>query len=120
MGIHLIVDRQGPPLSIGICAANLHDSRALIPSVRGIPSMRSRCGLRRRRPRKFQGGKGCDYRHLRRWLASHGIRHRLACKGIAGIETERRWGRADHHDARGDTGLAIPGQMVELEGTAVA
>ncbi|MGV9556657.1 IS5 family transposase [Streptomyces sp. NPDC003522] len=88
--IHLIVDRQGLPLSIGISAANLHDSQALIPLVRGIPPIRSRRGPRRRRPGKLHGDKGYDYRHLRRWLASRGIRHRLARKGI---ESSRRLGR---------------------------
>ncbi|MFI5555793.1 IS5 family transposase [Streptomyces sp. NPDC051738] len=88
--IHLIVDRQGLPLSVGISAANLHDSQALIPLVRGIPPIRSRRGPRRRRPGKLHGDKGYDYRHLRRWLASRGIRHRLARKGI---ESSRRLGR---------------------------
>ncbi|MFI6335251.1 IS5 family transposase [Streptomyces sp. NPDC050535] len=82
--IHLIVDRSGLPLSIGISAANLHDSQALIPPIR------SRRGPRRRKPGKLHGDKGYDYRHLRRWLASRGIRHRLARRGI---ESSRRLGR---------------------------
>ncbi|MGW5863615.1 IS5 family transposase [Streptomyces sp. NPDC055239] len=88
--IHLIVDRSGPPLSIGISAANLHDSQAFIPLVRGIPPIRSRRGPRRRRPGKLHGDKGYDYRHLRRRPASRGIRHRLARKGI---ESSQRLGR---------------------------
>ncbi|WP_245883001.1 IS5 family transposase [Streptomyces hyaluromycini] len=88
--IHLIMDRRGLPLSIGISAANLHDSQALIPLVRGIPPIRSRRGPRRRRPGKLHGDKGYDYRHLRRRLSSRGIRHRLARKGI---ESSRRLGR---------------------------
>ena len=84
------MDRQGLPLSVGISAANLHDSQALIPLVRGIPPIRSRPGPRRRRPAKLHGDKGYDYRHLRRWLASRGIQHRLARKGI---ESSRRLGR---------------------------
>ncbi len=64
--IHLIVDRRGLPLSIGISAANLHDSQAFIPPVRGIPPIRSRRGPRRQRPAKLHGDKGYDYRHLRR------------------------------------------------------
>lgn len=75
--MHLLVDRQGLPLSIGISAANLHDSQALIPLVRGIAPIRSHRGPRRRRPGKLQGDKGYDYRFLRRRLASRGIRHRL-------------------------------------------
>lgn len=56
--IHLLVDRQGLPLSIGISAANLHDSQALIPLVRGIPPIHSRRGPRRRRPGKLHADKG--------------------------------------------------------------
>ena len=43
--IHLIVDRQGLPLSVGISAANLHDSQALIPLVRGIRHRLARKGI---------------------------------------------------------------------------
>ncbi|MDV9172116.1 IS5 family transposase [Streptomyces sp. W16] len=88
--IHLIIDRHGLPLSIGISAANLHDSQALIPLVRGIPPIRSHSGPRRRRPGKLHGDKGYDYRHLRRWLSSRDIRHRLARKGI---ESSQRLGK---------------------------
>ncbi len=63
--IHLIVDRKGLPLSVGISAANLHDRQALIPMVLGIPPIRSRGGPRRRRPGKLHGDKGYDYRYLR-------------------------------------------------------
>ena len=88
--IHLIVDRHGLPLSIGISAAILHDSQALVPLVRGIPPIRSRRGPRRRRFGKLHGNKGYDYRHLRRWLSSRGIRHRFARKGI---ESSQRLGK---------------------------
>lgn len=88
--VHLIVDRRGLPLSVGISVASLHDSQALIPPVRGIPPIRSGRGPRHRRPAKRHGDKGYDYCHLRRWLTSRGIRHRLARKGI---ESSRRLGR---------------------------
>jgi hypothetical protein len=42
--IHLLTERTGLPLSVGISGANLHDSQALIPLVRGIPPIRSRRG----------------------------------------------------------------------------
>ena len=42
--IHLITERTGLPLSVGISGANLHDSQALEPLVRGIPPIRSRRG----------------------------------------------------------------------------
>jgi transposase len=88
--IHLITERTGLPLSIGISGANLHDSQALEPLVRGIPPIRSRRGPRRRRPAKLHADKGYDYDHLRRRLRKRGIRHRLARKGI---ESSTRLGR---------------------------
>lgn len=80
--IHLITERTGLPLSIGISAANTHDSQGLEPLVRGIPPIRSRRGTRRRRPAKLHGDKGYDYDHLRRWLRSRNITPRIARKGI--------------------------------------
>ncbi|WTI33633.1 IS5 family transposase [Streptomyces sp. NBC_00589] len=88
--IHLITDRNGLPLSLGISGANLHDSQALEPLVRGIPPIRSRRGRRRRRPGKLHADKGYDYAHLRRWLRSRGIRPRIARKGV---ESSQRLGR---------------------------
>ncbi|MGX7759525.1 IS5 family transposase [Streptomyces angustmyceticus] len=88
--IHLIVDRNGLPLSLGVSAANLHDSQALIPLVRGIPPIRSRRGPRRRRPDKLHGDKGYDYPHLRRWLSLRQIGHRIARRGT---ESSQRLGR---------------------------
>jgi transposase len=79
--IHLITERTGLPLSIGISGANMHDSQGLQPLVRGIPPIRSRRGPRRRKPGKLHGDKGYDYRYLRQWLRSRGITHRLARRG---------------------------------------
>ncbi|ANZ15305.1 transposase family protein [Streptomyces noursei ATCC 11455] len=70
--IHLITDRNGLPLSLGISGANVHDSHGLEPLVRGIPPIRSRRGPRRRRPAKLHADKGYDYDHLRRWLRKRG------------------------------------------------
>lgn len=42
--IHLLTDRNGLPLSLGISGANMHDSQGLEPLVRGIPPIRSRRG----------------------------------------------------------------------------
>lgn len=88
--IHLITDRNGLPLSLGISGANMHDSQGLEPLVRGIPPIRSRRGPRRRRPAKLHADKGYDYDHLRRWLRGRGIRHRIARKGV---ESSQRLGR---------------------------
>lgn len=86
----MITERTGLLLSVGISGANLHDSQALEPLVRGIPPIRSRRGPRRRRPAKLHADKGYDYNHLRRWLRTRGIRHRIARKGI---ESSERLGR---------------------------
>ncbi|WP_374205416.1 IS5 family transposase [Streptomyces sp. SP2-10] len=80
--IHLIVDRRGLPISLGISAANTHDSQALQPLVQGIPPIRSPRGPRRRRPAKLHADKGYDYSHLRRWLRTRGIIPRIARRGI--------------------------------------
>lgn len=88
--IHLITERSGLPLSIGISATNTHDSQGLEPLVRGIPPVRSHRGPRRRRPAKLHGDKGYDYDHLRRWLRSRNITPRIARKGI---ESSQRLGR---------------------------
>ncbi|MFF9788516.1 IS5 family transposase [Streptomyces nigrescens] len=88
--IHLITDRNGLPLSLGISGANMHDSLRLKPLARGIPPVRSRRDPRRRRPVMLHADKGYDYGHLRRWLSNRGIRHRIARKGI---EPSTRAGR---------------------------
>ncbi|OKK02621.1 transposase [Streptomyces sp. CB03234] len=88
--IHLITERTGLPLSIGISAANTHDSQGLEPLVRGIPPIRSRRGPRRRRPAKLHGDKGYDYDHLRKWLRTRHIVPRIARRGV---ESSARLGR---------------------------
>ncbi|WP_374935921.1 IS5 family transposase [Streptomyces sp. SM10] len=88
--IHLITERSGLPISVGISGANVHDSQALIPLVKGIPPIRSRRGRRRRKPGKLHADKGYDYAHLRRWLRERGITHRIARKGV---ESSQRLGR---------------------------
>lgn len=88
--IHLITERTGLPLSVGISAANLHDSQALEPLVRGIPPISSHRPRRRRRPGKLHADKGYDYAHLRRWLRERGIKHRVARRGV---ELSQRLGR---------------------------
>ncbi|MFI0142094.1 IS5 family transposase [Streptomyces luteogriseus] len=91
--IHLVTERTGLPLSVGISGANTHDSQALIPLVQGIPPIRSRRGRRRRRPGKLHGDKGYDYDHLRRWLRSRGITPRIARKGTDSSQRlgQHRW-----------------------------
>ncbi len=80
--IHLIAERIGLPIPVGVSGANLHDSWAPEPMMRGIPPIRSRCGLRRRRSAKLLANKAYGNRHLRRWLRSRHITPRIARKGI--------------------------------------
>ncbi|OKJ72773.1 transposase [Streptomyces sp. CB02460] len=68
----------------------MHDSQGLEPLVRGIPPIRSRRGPRRQKPAKLHADKGYDYGHLRRWLRSRSIRHRIARRGV---ESSTRLGR---------------------------
>ncbi|GAA1375579.1 hypothetical protein GCM10009612_72560 [Streptomyces beijiangensis] len=75
---------------MGISGADLHDSQALIPLMRGIPPIRSHYGLRRRRPAKLHADKGCDFDHLRGWLRRRQIVPRIARRGI---EPSDRLGR---------------------------
>lgn len=55
--IHLLTDRNGLPLSLGILGAHMHDSLGLKLLVRGIPPVRSRRGPCRRRPAKLHADK---------------------------------------------------------------
>ncbi|MFE6456622.1 IS5 family transposase [Streptomyces cinereoruber] len=55
--VHLITDRNGLPLSLGISGANMHDSLGLEPLVRGIPPIRSQ-PKDQRANRKRRGSKG--------------------------------------------------------------
>jgi transposase len=78
---------------VGVSAANLHDSQALIPLVRGIPPIRSHRGPRRRRPAKLHADKGYDFDHLRGWLRRRQIVPRIARRGIelSGRLGRHRW-----------------------------
>jgi hypothetical protein len=76
--IHVICDRNGLPISVGVSAANLHDSQALVPMMRGIPPIRSYRGPRRRRPARLHADKGYDFEYLRNWLRRKQIVPRIA------------------------------------------
>jgi transposase len=58
---HLLVDRDGVPLAVGLSAANTHDSMLLEPMVDAVPAVkgpRGRPGRPRKRPAKLHGDKG--------------------------------------------------------------
>ncbi|MFE9320020.1 IS5 family transposase [Nocardia sp. NPDC052278] len=80
--IHVLSDRAGIPLSVGISAANTNDAGALRPLVRAVPAVRSRHGPRWRRPAKLHADKAYDITDLRRLVGDRGIKVRIARKGI--------------------------------------
>jgi transposase len=88
--IHVLTDANGLPLVLAVSGANVHDSQALRPLVRGIPAIRSRRGPRRRRPHKLRADKGYDHDQIRIWLRERGIIPRIARRGV---ESSERLGR---------------------------
>jgi transposase len=88
--IHVLSERAGLPLVVGVSAANTNDSFALKPLVKAIPAVKSRRGPRRRRPDKLHADKAYDHTELRSWVRRRGIRVRIARKGI---ETSEKLGR---------------------------
>ncbi|WP_246430250.1 IS5 family transposase [Streptomyces rectiverticillatus] len=80
--IHVICDRNGLPISVGVSAANLHDSQALVPMMLGIPPIRSRRGPRRHRLARLHADKGYDFDHLWNWLRRRQIVPRIARRGV--------------------------------------
>jgi transposase len=91
--IHALSDRGGLPISVGVSAANTHDSRALKPLVMAIPAIKSRRGPRRRKPGKLHADKAYDQPHLRHWVRNRGIGVRIARKGIESNDKlgKHRW-----------------------------
>ncbi len=88
--MHVLSDAQGLPLAVGVSGANVHDTHALRPLIRGIPPVRSRRGPRRRRPGKLRADKAYHSTEHRRWLRSRCIAARIARPGI---ESGERLGR---------------------------
>lgn len=84
--IHIVTERTGLLLSIGISAANTHDSQGLEPSSVAYPHPVPR----RRRPAELHGDKGYDFDRPRSWLRSRNITPRIARWGI---ESSQRLGR---------------------------
>jgi transposase len=91
--VHLLVDRHGISLAVGLSAANTHDSLLLEQLVDAVPAVKGphgRPGRPRRRPAKLHLDKGYDYPRCRRALRRRGITPRIARRGI---ESSTRLGR---------------------------
>ena len=90
---HLLVDRGGIPLAVGLSAANTHDSmllEAMVDAVAPVKGLRGRPGRPRKRPAKLHCDKGYDCPRCRRVLRRRGITPRIARRGV---ESRDRLGR---------------------------
>ncbi|MER7894309.1 transposase [Micromonospora sp. NPDC094482] len=73
-----------------VTAANVHDSRLLLPMLDSTPAIRTPAGRRRWRPDKLHADKAYDSRGLRAEVRRRGIAVRIARKGV---ESSTRLGR---------------------------
>ncbi|WTT99593.1 IS5 family transposase [Kitasatospora sp. NBC_00070] len=91
--LHVLTDARGLPLAVGVSGANVHDSQALKPLVRGLPAVRSRRGPRRRRPDRLRGDKAYYSADTLAWLRQRGITPRIARPGVDSSERlgRHRW-----------------------------
>jgi transposase len=86
----VLSDARGIPLAVAVSGANMHDSLALKPLIRGIPAVRSRQGPRRRRSVKLRADKAYFSAESLAWLRERGLVARIARPGI---ESGERLGR---------------------------
>ena len=90
---HVVVSTGRLPLAVAPSAANVHDSRLLLPVVDAIPPIWrpvGEPGRPRRRPAKLHADKAYTSAAHRRALRRRGILPRIARKGI---EPRERLGR---------------------------
>jgi IS5 family transposase len=76
-----------------VTAANVADVTMLAAVVEDIPPVRTPSGRRRVRPGKVDADKGYDSAANRAWLRRHGIRARIARRGIDSSQRlgQHRW-----------------------------
>jgi hypothetical protein len=71
---HVLNDRQGIPLALGLSAANYADSLTLAPMLDTVQPIKRPLGRPRKRPAKLDADKAYDPRHCRaEWRARHVI-----------------------------------------------
>jgi transposase len=89
---HLLIDRRGVLLAVGLSAANTHDSllAAMVDAVLPVKCPRGRPGRPRKRPAKLHCDKGYDFSRCRRALRRRSITPRSARRGV---ESSTRLGR---------------------------
>ena len=90
---HVVVDRNGIPLSVIHSAANVHDSKVLEEAVDAIEPIKKPRGRPRKRPKKLHADKAYDFPRCRKALRKRGITPRIARRGIESGEKlgRHRW-----------------------------
>ena len=88
--MHVLSDRAGLPLVVGVSAGNTHDSHGLKPMVLGLQSRHDPEKGWHYKPRKLHADKAYDRPDLRKWLRGKRIGVRIARKGV---ESRERLGR---------------------------
>jgi IS5 family transposase len=88
---HVVVDREGLPLSVIHSAANVHDSKVLEEAVDAIEPIRRPRGRPRKRPKKLHADKAYDFPRCREALRKRGIIPRIARRGIESSEKLGRY-----------------------------
>lgn len=68
-----MTDAEGVPLVAKVTAANVNDSKQLIPMVDAIPAVKGKVGAPRRRPEAVQGDRGYRSKLNRDLLRTRGI-----------------------------------------------
>src|SRR5215211_6248975 len=74
---HIVVDREGIPLSVTHSAANVHDSKVLEEAMDAVSPIRKPRGRPRKRPKKLHADKAYDFPRCREALRKRGITPRI-------------------------------------------
>jgi transposase len=87
---HVLTDRQGIPLAVGLSPANYADTLTLAPMLDTVQPIQRPVGRPRQWPDKLHADKGYDARHCRAACRRRGITPRIARRGI---ESKEKLGR---------------------------
>ena len=88
--MHILSDRAGLPVLVGVSAGNTHDSQGLKPMSAALHMRHDPENGHRHKPGKLHADKAYDIPELRRWLRGERIGVRIARKGI---DSNQRLGR---------------------------
>ncbi|MFF8597047.1 IS5 family transposase [Streptomyces sp. NPDC015220] len=114
--LHVLPDAQGIPLAVAVSGADMHDSLALKPLIRGIPAVRSRRGPRRRRPVKLRADKA--YFSAAHWPGCAGAGSSHASRGPASSPANASVGTAGRSSGRSPGSSATAASPSDTNGRA--